>query len=460
METLPLQYDIFISYSHKDGQYLEQIISHLKNVDLHYWFDGHIKTGDEWNDEIKYAIEHSQVIIVLISANFVNSEFIQNNEMPLITTRYNKNKKCIYPILLKQCNYEYKYEWLSNLQYYKNNSALCDKDYQLVQNENTIKHSDLKNIANEIRNKFIIAHTQKHHSNHNEEKTHSDSPSSPDINILPLLINRNDQIDKMHDVVNNHPSDNRFKKPILFVLHGDENQCLEQFITAIEKKRWEHIYAKDKGVSFKSIQFVWTSSLINNKQRLQKINKTLKNNFDELNDPSQSALEKLDMLCNKQPILLYCLFDTNFWLTYPNNQLLHNFIDLFTTHWPPMDSKYPLIVCMFLIYRTPKLSFWKRLLHSKKYARINETIKQYLCSEFGICDPNTSHSLQVIQEFGNVTKLQMDQWVLDYKDQLKQFIDTRKITNLIFCNHTELPMDDVIDKLDNKIFNPNHPIEN
>ena len=74
---------IFISYSHKDKdeECKKLLSSHLstsaKQKNFEIWDDQRIATGNEWNKEICNALEKSHMPILIISVNFLNSEFVQ-----------------------------------------------------------------------------------------------------------------------------------------------------------------------------------------------------------------------------------------------------------------------------------------------------------------------------------------------------------------------------------------------
>ncbi len=84
-----LSYDrtnVFISYSHKDEQYLEQLKTHLafyeRNGSLSVWEDTRLEPGSRWRVEIKEAIRKTRIAILLVSADFLASKFIAENELP------------------------------------------------------------------------------------------------------------------------------------------------------------------------------------------------------------------------------------------------------------------------------------------------------------------------------------------------------------------------------------------
>ncbi|HIC8924096.1 TPA: leucine-rich repeat domain-containing protein, partial [Elizabethkingia anophelis] len=100
---------IFISYSHKDEIWLSKLKVHLKvlshhlNIDIDVWDDKRLITGDNWKKEIIYALNSSGIAIMLVSADFLASEFINREEIPNILSNSKNQGTKILPIIVKPC---------------------------------------------------------------------------------------------------------------------------------------------------------------------------------------------------------------------------------------------------------------------------------------------------------------------------------------------------------------------
>lgn len=100
---------IFVSYSHTDSEYLERLKIHLKpfekkgQIDL--WVDTKIKGGEKWKEKINTALDKSVIAILLISADFLASDFIVDNELPPLLKAAEEKGKVILPLIVKPCRF-------------------------------------------------------------------------------------------------------------------------------------------------------------------------------------------------------------------------------------------------------------------------------------------------------------------------------------------------------------------
>ena len=98
---------IFISYSHRDAEWLEEVKVHIKPLERFYgieeWDDQKLRTSDKWREKTSNALNNATIAVLLISPYFVASDFIVNNELqPLLENAEKKGVK-IMPVMVSPC---------------------------------------------------------------------------------------------------------------------------------------------------------------------------------------------------------------------------------------------------------------------------------------------------------------------------------------------------------------------
>jgi len=100
---------IFISYSHKDKKWLDTIMTFLKpytrGEKVSVWSDEQIMPGARWDTEIKKQLETCRVVLLLVTPNFLASDYIVENELSLILKREQEGELIIYWLAVSHSAY-------------------------------------------------------------------------------------------------------------------------------------------------------------------------------------------------------------------------------------------------------------------------------------------------------------------------------------------------------------------
>jgi hypothetical protein len=98
---------LFISYSHKDRVWLDRIRIMLQPVvrgkSIHLWDDTHIRAGGLWRKEIQAAIDSARVVVLLVSAEFLASDFIAGQELPALLNAAASNGLPVIWVAVSDC---------------------------------------------------------------------------------------------------------------------------------------------------------------------------------------------------------------------------------------------------------------------------------------------------------------------------------------------------------------------
>lgn len=105
MTANPLK--VFYSYAHIDEPYRIELEKWLKlferNGLIDDWSDRQITAGDEWKDEINENMLHSQIIILLVSPDFINSDYCYDIETATAIDLDKKKKASVVPVIIRPC---------------------------------------------------------------------------------------------------------------------------------------------------------------------------------------------------------------------------------------------------------------------------------------------------------------------------------------------------------------------
>ena len=105
-----MAFEVFISYAQEDLSFLKELEKHLANLKrqnlITSWYDGDINPGTEWESEIMDRLNNAQMILLLVSADFINSDFCYSIELKQALARQEANQARVIPIILRPVDWK------------------------------------------------------------------------------------------------------------------------------------------------------------------------------------------------------------------------------------------------------------------------------------------------------------------------------------------------------------------
>jgi internalin A len=101
---------LFYSYSHKDEELRDQLDTHLKILErqqlIHSWHDRRIVPGTDWAQDIDDYLNQADIILLLISADFIASDYCYNLEMKRAVERHQAREAVMLPVIVRDVDWE------------------------------------------------------------------------------------------------------------------------------------------------------------------------------------------------------------------------------------------------------------------------------------------------------------------------------------------------------------------
>ncbi|MFY0630854.1 MAG: AAA family ATPase [Flavobacteriaceae bacterium] len=125
---------IFVSYSHKDTEYIgsDGLLGFLKGLesggDVELWVDEKISGGDQWDDVLRREIESCDIGLIFVSQAFLDSHYCTNVELSTFLDRCRTDGMKIFPVILSPCEWEL-HPWISKYQGLPTSNETIEEHY-------------------------------------------------------------------------------------------------------------------------------------------------------------------------------------------------------------------------------------------------------------------------------------------------------------------------------------------
>jgi tetratricopeptide (TPR) repeat protein len=109
-ERSPEPVKLFCSYSHRDERYLTKLKTSLAGLRreglIEEWHDRKIRPGQEWEEAIDENLETSEIILLLITPDFMSSDYSFEKEMSQALERHDRGEARVIPIIVRPTDWE------------------------------------------------------------------------------------------------------------------------------------------------------------------------------------------------------------------------------------------------------------------------------------------------------------------------------------------------------------------
>ena len=101
---------LFLSYSHKDKKYVDELRKALKPTErnglIQPWYDGEITAGEEWKPLIEQRLRDADIIVCQLSRDFLDSDFCVLNELETAIQRREAGEAVLVAYVLHDCDWK------------------------------------------------------------------------------------------------------------------------------------------------------------------------------------------------------------------------------------------------------------------------------------------------------------------------------------------------------------------
>ena len=100
---------LFYSYSHKDEDLRLKLETHLAALRrgglIAEWHDRKLEPGDAWKDEIDRHLTSADIVLLLVSSDFIASDYCWGEEMTKALARHGRGEARVIPVILRHCHW-------------------------------------------------------------------------------------------------------------------------------------------------------------------------------------------------------------------------------------------------------------------------------------------------------------------------------------------------------------------
>lgn len=107
---MPEPINIFFAYARADQPLRDELDKHLaflrRSKLIEGWYDGNISAGEEWEEAIDHHLHSADIILLLVSPDFIASDYCYDVEMRKALARHEAGEVVVVPVILRPCHWQ------------------------------------------------------------------------------------------------------------------------------------------------------------------------------------------------------------------------------------------------------------------------------------------------------------------------------------------------------------------
>jgi hypothetical protein len=404
---------VFCCYSHKDEGLRAEFETHLsmlkKEGIIDLWHDRRITGGKEWRGEIDEHLNSADIILFLISSDFLDSDYCMDVEVQRALERHKNGSARAIPIILRSC--DWRRPPLSELQALPKDAIPVKKWPE--------RDDAFLDIVEGIRKAVEeIAPTEDEQARPDPVPTELKPSITPEHRaLLPYLCDRSSQEAVLKAALEKH--EHLSHRPFVCIIHGDEQECHDMFLLRLQRITLPSLLnLKDGQILERSYPLEWPESY---QERLDAFDLFRDKLANRLRCGSLASKEVMTRIIAREekPLMIHSHLLTINW-KHQGHKLTEAFLKLWN-NWPDLPENRILICCLFIKYqRSDRRRFWE----VPRFRRHNKEMKNFV-AELDKGNFGSYENLRgvVLPQLEAILQNDADTWIHDHASQFSSAVD-------------------------------------
>ncbi len=230
----PQTVKIFCSYAHKDEPLREALDPHLALLRRQgvatFWSDHEIYAGSDWAAQIDHNLRSANVILLLLSAHFINSNYCFDVELKQAVERHLRREAVLIPVVLQPCNWDRVRLTCDGGEFDLGKVQALPAGARPVTKWRN-RQEAFDNIADGVSK--VVEQLAGGAATWGDATVIRDpapaAPAAPVPELLPYLCDRAAQETLLRRAVHNWRARGLAKRPLVCVVHGGDDESLDMF---------------------------------------------------------------------------------------------------------------------------------------------------------------------------------------------------------------------------------------